>query len=132
MSKRGIWVMSGVAAAVLALFVGTSIDFPVGGDKATGTIVPAERWRGTQPTAADVKLNDGTTARQPNVPIAGNAGANAGLSNAGGVNAGGVNAGGVNAGLVNAGAVNAGAVNAGKVNAGKVNEGAVNAGTGQR
>jgi hypothetical protein len=63
MSKRGYWIMGGVAAAVLALFVGTSVDFPASGDKATGTIVPAERWRGTQPTAADVKLDDALFAR---------------------------------------------------------------------
>ena len=34
MSKRGYWIMGGVAAAVLALFVGTSVDFPASGDKA--------------------------------------------------------------------------------------------------
>ena len=70
MSKRGIWIMSGVAAAVLALFVGTSVDFPASGDKAAGTIVPAERVRNAQPSAADVKLVEPSRTPSPGVPLA--------------------------------------------------------------
>ena len=70
MSKRGIWIMSGVAAAVLALFVGTSVDFPASGDKAAGTIVPAERYRAPQPGAEDIKLGKpGTEQRAPISPV---------------------------------------------------------------
>ena len=69
MSKRGYWIIGGVAAAVLALFVGTSVDFPASGDKAAGTIVPAERVRNTQPSAADVKLVDPTRTPSPGVPL---------------------------------------------------------------
>ncbi len=69
MSKRGYWIMGGVAAAVLALFVGTSVDFPASGDKAAGTIVPAERVRNAQPSADDVKLGQPGTERRPSPPV---------------------------------------------------------------
>ena len=72
MSKRGYWIMGGVAAAVLALFVGTSVDFPASGDKAAGTIVPAERVRAAQPSADDVKL--GRPASRASPGAAGTAG----------------------------------------------------------
>jgi hypothetical protein len=70
MSKRGMWILGGVAAAVLALFVGTAVDFPASGDKAAGTIVPAERVRNAQPGADDVKLVDPTRRPAPGVPLA--------------------------------------------------------------
>ena len=84
MSKRGYWIMGGVAAAVLALFVGTSVDFPASGDKAAGTIVPAERVRNAQPGAADVKLVEPSRTPSPGVPLAtGNSNLGAGNSNLG-------------------------------------------------
>ncbi|HEX4884454.1 MAG TPA: hypothetical protein VFX05_09980, partial [Casimicrobiaceae bacterium] len=56
-SKRGLWIVGGVAAAVVAMFVGGVVDFPPKGDNATGTIAPAERHRGQQPN--EIKLNEG-------------------------------------------------------------------------
>jgi hypothetical protein len=82
MSKRGLWIIGGVAAAVIALFVGNAIDFPASGDKATGTIVPADRVRSAQPSATDVKLVDPSRRPSPGVPLA-TGGSNAGAANLG-------------------------------------------------
>jgi len=77
MSKRGIWIMSGVAAAVLALFIGNAIDFPASGDKAAGTIVPAERVRSAQPGADEVKIGRPTADRAPTQSAPNSAGVDA-------------------------------------------------------
>ncbi len=102
MSKKSLWIVGGVAAAVMALFVGTAVDFPPKGDNATGTIAPAERYRAAQPN--EVKLNDGTTGTASTSPIptpqVGNA---SGPGNAGGNLSGPGNAGGNLSGPGNAG-----------------------------
>jgi hypothetical protein len=69
MSKRGYWIIGGVAAAVLALFVGTAVDFPASGDKAAGTIVPAERVRNAQPGADEIKIGRPASERAPAPPV---------------------------------------------------------------
>jgi hypothetical protein len=69
MSKRGMWIVGGVAAAVAAMFIGGVVDFPPSGEKATGTIAPAKKAaKGEQPGAADLKrpTSDATDdARKP-------------------------------------------------------------------
>jgi len=55
MSKRGMWIVGGVAAAVAAMFIGGVVDFPASGDKATGTIAPAKKAKGEQPGTDDLK-----------------------------------------------------------------------------
>ena len=69
MSKRGYWIMGGVAAAVLALFIGNAIDFPASGDRAAGTIVPAERVRNAQPGADEIKIGRPAPERGPAPPV---------------------------------------------------------------
>jgi hypothetical protein len=55
MSKRGMWIVGGVAAAIAAMFIGGVVEFPPTGDKATGTIAPAKKAKGEQPGADDLK-----------------------------------------------------------------------------
>lgn len=67
-SKRGLWMVGGVAAAIAVVLVAGVVDFPAKGDDATGAIVPAERHRAQQPGAADVKLIGGTQTATPAAP----------------------------------------------------------------
>ena len=53
--NRKIWLGAGIAAAAAIVAVSTGI-FPPSATDTTGTIVPAQRYRADQPTAADVKL----------------------------------------------------------------------------
>ena len=55
--KRKIWIGAGIAVAAAAVAVSTGL-FPPEGKDATGTIVPALRYRADQPTAGDVKLGE--------------------------------------------------------------------------
>ncbi|MCP4044869.1 MAG: hypothetical protein GY732_02625, partial [Gammaproteobacteria bacterium] len=51
-----------IVVAALAVVIGGvaffASDMPSGSDQASGTIVPAERYRGDQITAGDVELGD--------------------------------------------------------------------------
>jgi len=73
MSKRGMWIVGGVAAAVAAMFIGGVVDFPASGDKATGTIAPAKKVRGEQPGTDDVKRNKSETGTSQSAPGSGQA-----------------------------------------------------------
>jgi hypothetical protein len=77
--RRGVWIGLGVTAIVIALVVQFGLDFPPGNKDVTGTIVPAQRYRADQPTAADVKLGGQEAApagvSSPGGNLAGQAGA---------------------------------------------------------
>jgi len=127
--KRNVLIGGAIAIAAALVALSYTIDFPPGAQNTVGTIVPAQRFRATQPTADEIKVG-GQAATQA-VPLQAGSATNAAASSA--VNAGTTNA--VNAGTTNAvnagttNAVNAGATNAmtNAVNAGTTN--AVNAGT---
>ena len=77
-TKGRLLVTAGVAAVAL---VGLSsvIDFPPGGSKTSGTIVPAERYRAPQNSAEDIKVGQPGTAQSSQTGAgiaAGNATAN--------------------------------------------------------
>ena len=59
--NRKIWIGAGVAAAAVIVAVSTGVLPPSGKDTA-GTIVPAQRYQAAQPTAADVKLGNPSSA----------------------------------------------------------------------
>ncbi len=60
--SRKIWIGAGIAAATAIVAVSTGL-FPPSGTDTSGTIVPAQRYRAAQPTAADVKLGDQAGSR---------------------------------------------------------------------
>jgi anti-sigma factor RsiW len=78
--KRRIWMVGGLAAVAAAIAVGYAVDFPSSGDKAVGTIVPAERYRAPQMKAEDVKLgapgSAGTASTSPAAAAASSAASN--------------------------------------------------------
>jgi len=80
--NRKIWIGAGIAAAAVIVAVSTGV-LPPSGKDTTGTIVPAQRYQGAQPTAADVKLDGtgGTSSSAP-VPAAQDAAGNAAASSA--------------------------------------------------
>ncbi len=58
-NKRKIWFGAAIAAAIGLIAISSGvIDFPKSGDNAAGTITPAQRYRGPQNSAADVKLGE--------------------------------------------------------------------------
>jgi len=73
LNKRGVWIGLGVTAVAVALAVQFGVDFPPGGKDVTGTIVPAQRYRADQPTAADV--NVGAPSGGSGSAVSGNAAA---------------------------------------------------------
>ncbi len=76
--NRKIWIGAGVAAAAVIVAVSTGVLPPSGKDTA-GTIVPATRYQAPQPTAADVKLGNPSSAQSSTaVPAAQDAAAQAG------------------------------------------------------
>ena len=86
--KGRLLVIAGVAA-VATLGLSTVIDFPPGGSSTSGTIVPAERHRATQNSAADINVGlPGGAQSQPaagtipNIPGTGIAAGNAVTANA--------------------------------------------------
>ena len=60
-SRKKVWIGAGIAVAAAIVVVSTGV-FPPSGSDTVGTIVPAERYRAPQNTAADVKLGDPSTA----------------------------------------------------------------------
>ena len=56
-----------IVVAGLAVVIGGDVflggDFPTGSDQASGTIVPAERYRGEQISSSDVELGDESIAQ---------------------------------------------------------------------
>ena len=58
LGKRKVWIGGGLAAAAVIFAMSSGIDFPPNGKDTSGTIVPAQRYRAPQNTAADVKLGD--------------------------------------------------------------------------
>jgi len=72
-SKRKIWIGGAIAAAAAVLAISSGIDFPPGGKDTAGTIVPAQRYRATQPGAEEVKLG-GQSATTTATDSAGNQG----------------------------------------------------------
>ena len=46
MSNQRTWILVAVLAVAVAGIVYLGDDFPIGSDQASGTIVPAERYRG--------------------------------------------------------------------------------------
>ncbi len=62
--NRGIWIGAGIAAAALAAVMSSGVvNFPPDGKDASGTIVPAQRYRAPQNSASDVKLGDPAAAQ---------------------------------------------------------------------
>ncbi|MEP7058193.1 MAG: hypothetical protein ABI809_10530 [Caldimonas sp.] len=57
LANRKIWIGGAVAAVAVALVAQYGFDIPPKGENVTGTIVPAQRYRAEQPSAADVKLD---------------------------------------------------------------------------
>ncbi len=75
--SRKVWIGAGVAvAAVLVLMSSGVVNFPPDGKDASGTIVPAQRYRAPQNSANDVKLGD------PALTQSGQAGSAAGAAGA--------------------------------------------------
>ncbi|HVE49224.1 MAG TPA: hypothetical protein VNG69_06345, partial [Casimicrobiaceae bacterium] len=112
-AKRKILIGGGIVAAIVLLAVSSRvIDFPKGNDSTVGTITPAERHRGPQGPATDIKLGGpGTqpgTQSAAGLPATGAGANNAGLNNAGLNNQGLNNQGLNNQGLNNQGLNNAG------------------------
>ena len=52
LGNRKVWIGGGIAAAAVVLAL-QYVDFPPNGKDVSGTIVPAQRYRAAQPTAAD-------------------------------------------------------------------------------
>jgi len=107
MSKRGMWIVGGVAAAVAAMFIGGVVDFPPSGDKATGTIAPAKKARGEQPGTDDVKRSKSESGTSQSAPGSGQA-----VGGAGGADQGAA-AGGGGRSMAGANSSDAGAASAG-------------------
>ena len=63
MSNQKIWIAIGVLAVVVGGVAFLGDDFPTGSEQASGTIVPAERYRGEQITSSDVELGDESVAQ---------------------------------------------------------------------
>ncbi len=57
-SNHKTWIVVGVLAVVIGGVAFLGDDFPPGSDQASGTIVPAERYRGEQISKSDVELGD--------------------------------------------------------------------------
>ena len=61
-NQKTLMVIAGLAIVIGGVaFLGN--DFPAGSDKASGTIVPAERYRGEQITSDDITLGDEAIAK---------------------------------------------------------------------
>jgi len=58
MNNQKTWMIIAGLAVVIGGVVYLGDDFPAGSDQASGTIVPAERYRGEQITTNDVQLGD--------------------------------------------------------------------------
>ncbi len=63
MNNQKTWIVVGVLAVVIGGVAFLGNDFPSGSDQASGTIVPAERYRGEQITSSDVELGDESVAQ---------------------------------------------------------------------
>ena len=61
-SKRALWIGTGVAAAAVVI-AGFLLNFPPGGENVSGTVAPAQRYRAEQIKAEDVKLGDQAVAQ---------------------------------------------------------------------
>ena len=55
-SRKGLWV--GVLAVVIAAVAYVGVRYPVPEENASGTIMPADRYRGEQLSSDDVVLGD--------------------------------------------------------------------------
>ena len=63
MNNQKIWIVIGVLAVVIGGVAFLGNDFPSGSDEVSGTIVPAERYRGEQLSSDDVVLGDESVAQ---------------------------------------------------------------------
>jgi anti-sigma factor RsiW len=75
-SKNKVWI--GIGLALAGVVVATQyFNFPPTSETTSGTIVPAQRYRAEQPTAADVKVGDATTGSGQTAPTGVGSGADA-------------------------------------------------------
>ena len=58
-----VWLMVGILAAVVVVLGYLGMGYPPEQDAVTGTIAPAERYRGEQISEEDVQLGDESVAQ---------------------------------------------------------------------
>ena len=63
MNNQKVWIVVVVLAVVMAGVAYLGDDYPYGNDKASGTIVPAERYRADQISSEDIVLGDESIAQ---------------------------------------------------------------------
>ena len=63
MNNQKTWIVIAGLAVVIGGVAYLGDDFPSGSDQASGTIVPAERYRGEQISSNDVELGDESVAQ---------------------------------------------------------------------
>ena len=63
MNNSKTWLIIGALVIVVGGILYLGGDFPGGDDQASGTIVPAERYRGEQVSGSDVQLGDESVAQ---------------------------------------------------------------------
>lgn len=63
MNNQRVWLVVVGLAVVIGGIALLSDDFPSGSDQVSGTIAPAERYRGEQITSNDVELGDESVAQ---------------------------------------------------------------------
>jgi hypothetical protein len=61
-AKRRAWIGAAIAAAAVVAVAQYGFDFPPRGEDVLGTIVPAQRYRAPQATAADIKVGGESAA----------------------------------------------------------------------